>query len=348
MKFSILVPVYNVEKYIEQCVDSLLSQTYRDFEIILVDDGSTDSSGEICDRYQKENPGKVFSFHQKNSGQLASRLFAISKANGDFCLFVDSDDLVESNLLELVVDTINRNPETDMVVFNFSYFENGKKTVKKPTISEIETVYEGENKKALYETLLISTLLNSLWTKAIKKDILKYESDYSMLFSKRHAEDAFMSAEYISKAKKVVYINEPLYCYRIDNISVSRNYDIGKINQRNTLFLYQKFLEYIPEWGMENKENIERLNLRWFNEVLYTFTSFYNGVKSFKEKKAVVDFNWDSMLPADVTGDNFTIPDSEKGRLYKYIKSKNYFRIHLIFLKNNLYNFYKKIKRKNR
>ena len=102
MKFSILVPVYNVEQYFEQCLQSLLNQTYKDFEVILVDDGSKDSSGEICDRYQAEYPDKIKVIHQKNQGQLASRCNAIKAAVGDYCIFVDSDDMIDVKLLETV------------------------------------------------------------------------------------------------------------------------------------------------------------------------------------------------------------------------------------------------------
>ena len=100
LKFSVLIPVYNTEKYIEECLQSVLNQTYQDFEIILVDDGSTDSSGVICDNYQKDYPEKIKVKHKENQGQLASRCVAIKEAKGDYCIFVDSDDSIKNNLLE--------------------------------------------------------------------------------------------------------------------------------------------------------------------------------------------------------------------------------------------------------
>ena len=93
MKFSILVPVYNVEKYLEQCIDSLLDQTYsEEYEIILVDDGSTDSSGSICDGYEERYPDKVKVIHKENGGLSDARNVGMAAATGEYIAFVDSDD----------------------------------------------------------------------------------------------------------------------------------------------------------------------------------------------------------------------------------------------------------------
>ena len=120
MKFSILVPVYNVEKYLEQCVESLLNQTYDgEYEIILVDDGSTDSSGTICDRYAVSNSDKIKVIHKENGGHSSARREAIKNATGKYTLFCDSDDFVESTLLETVDNIINDYPDTDMVMYSF-------------------------------------------------------------------------------------------------------------------------------------------------------------------------------------------------------------------------------------
>ena len=93
MKFSVLIPVYNTEKYLNECIDSVIFQTYRDFEIILVDDGSTDESPSICDWYAKEFPEIVKVVHNKYSGQLISRINAAKNSAGDYCVYLDSDDM---------------------------------------------------------------------------------------------------------------------------------------------------------------------------------------------------------------------------------------------------------------
>jgi len=110
MKYSILVPVYNVEKYLCQCLDSLVSQTYRDFEVILTDDGSTDASGRICDEYAKQYPEIFRVFHKQNEGLLMTRRFSLRQAKGEYVLFVDSDDYIEPGTVSRLLHWIDDKP----------------------------------------------------------------------------------------------------------------------------------------------------------------------------------------------------------------------------------------------
>ena len=98
MKFSILIPVYNVERYLEQCLESVINQTFGDYEVIIVDDGSTDNSSYICDSFAEKYPEKIYVIHKENQGLISARRIAIDKAQGEFCIFVDSDDFIECNL----------------------------------------------------------------------------------------------------------------------------------------------------------------------------------------------------------------------------------------------------------
>ena len=120
MRFSIIVPVYNVKEYLPACMDSLLRQACQDFEIILVDDGSTDGSGMLCDGYQAAYPDQVRTVHQKNGGLGAARNTGIDLARGDYLLFVDSDDLLEESALACLSGHID-NTGADMYTFGFSY-----------------------------------------------------------------------------------------------------------------------------------------------------------------------------------------------------------------------------------
>lgn len=109
---SVIVPVYNIEEYIERCVNSILNQTYDNFEVLLVDDGSTDRSGEILDCY-KEKDSRVKVFHKENGGSSSARNLAIDNANGEYLSFVDSDDYIEPDFLESLVEPINRAKENN-------------------------------------------------------------------------------------------------------------------------------------------------------------------------------------------------------------------------------------------
>ena len=124
---SVIVPVYNVEKYLVQCVDSILNQTYKNIEIILVDDGSTDSSGEICDRYAGSN-NNIQCIHKKNQGLGMARNSGIEAASGEYIVFVDSDDyLGENHIANLYAGICSS--EADTCIGGFTRDSDGKRTV---------------------------------------------------------------------------------------------------------------------------------------------------------------------------------------------------------------------------
>ena len=346
MKFSILVPVYNVEKYLNQCVESLLNQTYKDeYEIILVDDGSTDSSGLICDKYQKNTPDKIKVIHKKNEGLVSARQAGIEIANGEFSLFVDSDDFVEANLLETVNNCIERNNKPDMVIYSFRYYTNGKTIERKNTLSENELVFSNDNKTILYEALISTTFINSLWTKALKTEILKNDpTNYSLYYDKNMAEDTFRSIHLLTASERIIYINEPLYYYRTNEVSISRSFRSETISKKNTLYVYERFLEYLQKWNMDTIEHRQKLNSQWLNKVIYTFSMYYENVAE-KERKAVLEYDWSSMLPDDVKN-NVPNPFENKSsrKIYNKIINKNTLWIKLYFTKKKLYKNYRKLK----
>jgi len=129
---SIIIPVYNAELYIEQCLNSIYNQTYTNYEIILVDDGSTDQSPKICDSLsQKNNQTRVI--HKKNGGAADSRNVGLSEAKGEYVIFVDSDDFwSERHCLEKLIAAINTYPKSDFIGFNLQYYWNDNKIQKWP------------------------------------------------------------------------------------------------------------------------------------------------------------------------------------------------------------------------
>ena len=130
MRYSVLVPVYNAGKYLDVCVRSVLHQTERDFELVLVDDGSTDGSGQVCDRYAAEHPDLIRVVHQPNRGLIMTRRVGISLARGEYCVFLDADDWLKNNTLAVIQETIERT-NADIVIYdNYDYYE--KETVNGP------------------------------------------------------------------------------------------------------------------------------------------------------------------------------------------------------------------------
>ena len=138
MLFSIVVPVYNVEKYLEECLNSIIKQILQiseSCEIILVNDGSTDSSGEICNRYNAMYPNIVKVFHNSNHGLLMTRRFGYKKAKGEYIVNCDSDDVLESDFFKSLVETIKEYSRPDMIMFN-------------------QYLYDGQDKKVAFDNIL--------------------------------------------------------------------------------------------------------------------------------------------------------------------------------------------------
>lgn len=346
LKFSILVPVYNVEKYLEQCVDSLLDQTYTDeYEIILVDDGSTDSSGRICDGYAERFPDKVKVIHKKNGGHTSARLEAVKNANGEYCLFCDSDDFVEKTLLEKISDATDKYDAPDLIAYSFNYFRNNRFCKKKETLSDSDRLYQGNGKKELYEALISTPLLNSLCTKAVRTSILKSDpTDYKKIYGKALAEDAFVSVYLITEAEKTVFINEHLYNYRTVSGSITNSFSPESLNKKNTLFLYDRFIEYLPRWGMDTEEYRQKLNARWLNETMYTFSQYYENAMDSKNRKAVLCYDWSSMLPDEVrSGKSNPYENKVYREIYNNLIDKKFYRIKIRFLKKKIRKLIKKL-----
>lgn len=122
MKFSILVPIYNVEKFLPKCLKSIENQTYKDFEVILVDDGSQDSSGKICDIYKKNHGNNTIVIHKKNNGLISARRTGINQAKGEYCIFCDSDDFLENYALEKINKVIEKF-KADLIIYNAYSFD---------------------------------------------------------------------------------------------------------------------------------------------------------------------------------------------------------------------------------
>ena len=158
---SVIVPVYNSETYVEECIKSILYQSYSDFELILVDDGSTDKSGEICDRYSKID-SRIRVIHQINQGPSKSRIAGLESSTGEYIAFIDSDDIVEESYLFELMNPFFMDSRLSISVAGYSAVsEDG--CIKKRTVSEDEGIRLP--KKVLGEMLLRNGLNWSLWSK---------------------------------------------------------------------------------------------------------------------------------------------------------------------------------------
>lgn len=218
MLFSVIVPVYNVEKYLVECLESILPQVVDcadGAELILVDDGSTDDSGCICDQYQKAYPDFVRVFHKSNEGLLQTRRFGFRQAKGKYIVNCDSDDLLEKTALQELAEVIQKT-EADIVIYEaYSLNEDGN---IQPFVKDVYSVVQFGiiEKQAILDTFLFSKHnIASMCSKCFKRTMLELEFDYSIFGKLCLGEDTMQTAEVFSRAERYVYYNRPLYYYRI-------------------------------------------------------------------------------------------------------------------------------------
>lgn len=217
--FSITIPVYNVEKYIRQCLDSVIEQTFKDFEVIILDDGSTDDSGNICDEYaQKDSRFKVI--HDKNMGLLMARRRALQYVRGEYVLFLDSDDYWEKDLLENIYNVLTEE-KGDMVFFRYRAVDaEGKELYKQKKLLKDKELIRDAGKFLCYK-LATSFEYNSMVLKAIKREKIDIEADYSDVKDVSMGEDALQSAKIVSNIESMIYLERPFYNYRVNISSIS-------------------------------------------------------------------------------------------------------------------------------
>ena len=166
--FTILIALYNCEKYISKCLESVLNQTYKNFRIVIVNDGSTDESGKICDVYAKKYEFIKVIHHIKNKGIVQTRRDALKHATDEFFLFLDSDDYWDYNLLETINHTINKS-KADIVFFRYKQVsESGIYLSEQSTIFENETIIDHNHSNLIFDFMVKSSEFNNLVCKAIK------------------------------------------------------------------------------------------------------------------------------------------------------------------------------------
>lgn len=199
---SVIVPVYNVEKYVRQCLDSVINQTYRDLEIIVVDDGSTDGSGRICDEY--DDP-RIRVYHTENHGLSAARNYALDRSHGDYIAFLDSDDWLELDALETFL-AIAQNTDADIVACRF--YQEYKNTTVEPGGVSTEFIVEGPD--ILSSMILEHKLTEDVWNKFYRAslfDSIRYPEG-------RIFEDKATTYKLLQRAERLAYTPDYLIHYR--------------------------------------------------------------------------------------------------------------------------------------
>lgn len=284
---SVIVPVYNVESYLNQCIDSILNQELTDFELLLIDDGSTDKSGEICDVYQRQD-NRVRVFHKKNGGGASSaRNMGLDNAKGEWIAFVDSDDYVTPDYLFDLYDSLKEN-DIDLVIQNLSVFKDGTEPYRNDTSElshEIQVYDKYEFKKMLVDQLLVLRCwpVSKLFRRSlIKKHNLIFSSDLNF------AEDYYFLFDYLLHIEKgVACASISNYFYREREGSLAH---IGFGDFEKGYQSYKMFKEQGLRFVDMYKCSVDDLNL------VYALHRTIMVAKSTSQLRSITAEDWDFFL----------------------------------------------------
>lgn len=349
MKFSVIIPIYNAKKYIYESVDSVLSQTYKDFEIILVDDGSTDESGAICDSLSEKYSSVIKVIHQENCGQFLSRCAGADTAGGDYCVYLDADDLLYNDCLDKLSKAINKFSNPDIVIYNYDRMTvSGEKTCSQIPL-RCNFVYSAEPKNIIYDMLMSGSTLNCIWNKCIKRECLTGLGEkYAKYKELRCGEDRLQVVEAVTRARNIVFIEDSLICYRLFDGSVTRSFDISQVSKFNMKVLCEVEEECLAKWGLNIFEWHQKLEAVFLNNAMYTFCKFYENISDAKQRAQLIKYDWTEFVPEayfDSLDENPNVSDAYK-TLWRYVLSKDYLKIKAFFIKKATYKKLRDMKRK--
>ena len=315
IKVSIVIPVYNSERYIKQCLDSIISQDFTNLDIIIVDDGSSDNSYKICEKY-KNIDLRIRLYRQENKGVSAARNKGISEAVGEYIIFIDSDDYVDSKFVSRMVDNLLKE-SSDLVITNYKIFNTDTK--------EIE--YNSNRKSELLSSLSFFSnywtnyhlgYVNAPWNKIYKMDIIS-EHNLTFPIDISMGEDGYFNVQYLHYCKTIYINNEYLYNFRIHSSQSTKKifknhfYMLNKIfdNLENELSKYKL---------LENKVYADIHYFEYFNELKLSF--YY----LFKDKSI--------NLSNKITTLKYICKDNRVNTMIKRIKGKTFKdKLFLLFIK---------------
>ena len=249
-KISVIVPVYNVEQYLERCVDSIINQTYKNLEIILVNDGSTDNSGQLCDELAKKDD-RIRVIHKKNGGLSDARNVGIDEAEAELVGFIDSDDYIDEDMYEVLINNLKAANADLSMCGHYDVYNN----VPESQVSDKKTweLSPQEAIKMVMEAKILSvTAVNKLYKKSLFSE-LKFEIG-------KIAEDAFIMIKLLDKCNKIVATNEKKYYYvHRENSITTQKFSLKFLN---VIEAYEQNKEIIIKKYPELKE-VAQMRMNW-------------------------------------------------------------------------------------
>lgn len=263
--FSIVIPVYNSEKFLNDCIESVFSQSCKDYELILVDDESSDNSPAICDCWAEKHPSVVHVVHQKNEGVYIAKRNGISHSKGSYVFVMDNDDLlVSTNTLEEIKEMIKQN-NADLVIFNATDNLDTGHLVSNPPFYDGQ-IFENDDLVKIYDCFLSTKDLHHIWMMVFKRNLFDWDYNYCESF-RMMRDGPFLVLPIISQARKILYLDRTYYYWRIQNTaSASKHYDVVDFFYSVRL-LHERIIEYYEKWEYKTKRTCELIKSNYVTDI---------------------------------------------------------------------------------
>ena len=248
--FSVVIPVYNSEKYLNECIESIFAQAFSDFELILVDDESKDKSPKICDDWKEKHPDKVVVIHQKNTGVYIAKRNGIKASKGQYIYVIDNDDLITTpDAFTILKDRIDHT-RADLIIFNaVDNLETGHLLCNMPFRDG--QIFEKESLCIVYDEYLRIKNLHHIWMMVFNRDLFDWNFEYNESF-RMLRDGPSLVLPLISNAKKILFIKDVFYYWRIQNqASASKHYDVVNFYY-SIRALHNRVLEYSKLWKVKS------------------------------------------------------------------------------------------------
>lgn len=268
---SIILPVFNVETYIDECLKSIVNQSYFNLEIIIVNDGSTDSSTSKCKQWASKD-NRIILIEKKNGGLSSARNAGLDLASGEFIMFVDSDDVLDKDFCLKMISQLNDTPSCDIVACGIAKFED-------PDISKSKAFFPYISKtvdtKDFWKHILTHQCDNAVWGKIFKREVIINNRFRTGIIN----EDIVFYVDITQNMKKIKFIDEPLYFYRVRAGSITT-----QINPKLSDFFYNSLevknkIGKIKEWGLHNEA---------YGFLLTEITNIISTIEKFNAKKSYI------------------------------------------------------------
>lgn len=325
--FSVVIPVYNSEEYLDECISSVISQCMKDFELILVDDESSDSSPDICDKWAKDYPKVVKVIHQKNTGVYIAKRNGIKATKGDYIYVMDNDDLIINNEMFKIIKAEIDRTKSDLVIFNATdNLVTGHLLCKIPFRNR--QVFSGERLAQIYDQYLNTKNLHHIWMMVFKRDLFDWEYDYIEPF-RMLRDGPSLILPIISNSTKVLYLNDTFYYWRIQNLlSASKSYDVLNFFY-SIRSLHKRVIEYSGKWKYSSKYTQDLIKKNYVTDICIAAVK----VRSLSKNSSVSKRNCLKMMAQDkMFIDEFSLKYLDLFRIPVAValKFKQYWLVNLI------------------